>query len=64
MEKQTLRNEEEMVLIPKKELEQLKMDLQSWKSTAEILGDEEAMKDIRESERLEKEGAKLEKVNF
>jgi hypothetical protein len=64
MEKQSLKNEDEMVMISKKELDQLKMDLQSWKSTAEILGDEEAMADIKESERLEKEGAESFKINI
>jgi len=63
MENQTL-EKEEMVQIPKKELEQLKKDLQSWKSTAEILGDEEAMENIRESEKNRIEGKELKKIEF
>jgi hypothetical protein len=48
---------EQETCVTKKELEGFMMQIEGIKSTIEILQNKEAMKQIEESERLEKEGA-------
>jgi len=62
MEKQNFVTREELEEF-KKDLDHSMRQIQGLKSTIEILQDNEAMKDIRESERLEKEGFEPVKID-
>lgn len=54
----------EKTFISKEELDELKREIEGLKSTIEVLQDKETMDEIRESERLEKEGVKPRKFNI
>ena len=63
MEKQTYVTKEELDEFHEK-LDEAMRQILGIKSTIEILQDKEMMQDIRESEELERKGAKLRKINI
>ena len=55
---------EKQTFVTKEELDDFMRELESLKSTIEILRDEEAMKNIKESEELKKKGVKPWKIEY
>ena len=55
---------EKQTFVTRKELDDFMRELESLKSTIEILRDEEAMKNIKESEELKKKGVKPWKIEY
>jgi len=55
---------EKQTFVTREELNELMKQIEGIKSTIEILQDKESMKNIRESEELEKKGIKSWKIDY
>ncbi len=59
-----MEKQKQIMNITREELDDFMRQIEGIKSTIEILQDKEAMKNIKESERLLKEGVKLEEFKY
>ncbi len=59
-----MEKQKQIMNVTREELDNFMRELESLKSTIEILRNEEAMKNIEESERLLKKGVKLEEFKY